>query len=82
MLDSMEMEVILDRHLYDHHPLMRLRLSQAGQLAEFRNLRVKQAKALQRDLMQGVPKNDRNKRRMVDEIVLHQLLDLPNPTEP
>ena len=80
-MDSIEMRVMLDQELWHNHPLMRLRLSQAGQLKAFKKGRVLEAKALQKELMRGVDRRDLNTVWMVNEIVRHQLLDLPDLDE-
>ena len=80
-MDSIDMRVMLDQHLFHNHPLMRLRLSQAGKLDEFKTLRVKEALETRRLLLNGVPKDDLNRRAAVDEVVRAQLLDLPNLDE-
>ena len=75
-MDSIDMRVMLDQHLLHNHALLRLRLSQAGKLDEFKTLRVKEALETRRIMMQGIPKEDPNHRAMVDEVVRSQLLDL------
>ena len=80
-MDSIDMRVMLDQHLLHNHPLMRLRLSQAGKLAAFKDGRVKEALETRRIMMQGIPKEDLNHRVMVDEVVRAQLLDLPSLDE-
>ena len=70
------MRVMLDQHLLHNHPLLRLRLSQTGQLDKFNTLRVKNAMETRRIMMQGVAKGDLNHQRMVDEVVRSQLLDI------
>lgn len=80
-MDSIEMRAMLDQHLFHNHPLMRLRLSQAGKLREFINGRVKEALETQRYLMNGVPKDDLNGRGMVNEVIRHQLLEVTSLDE-
>ena len=50
-MDSIDMRVMLDQHLFHNHPLMRLRLSQSGKLDEFKTLRVKEALQTQRYML-------------------------------
>ena len=75
-MDSIDMRVMLDQHLLHNHPLLRMQLSRAGKLDEFKTLRVKDAMETQRLMLQGVPKDDLNGRAMVAEVVRSQLLDL------
>lgn len=81
MLDSIDMRVMLGQELLHNHPLLMMRLHKAGQLEAFKDGRVKKAKAVQKELMNGVKEGDLNHQRMVDEVVRSQLLDLPNLDE-
>ena len=81
MLDSLEVRVILGQELLHNHPLLMMRLHKAGQLEAFKDGRVKEVRALQKELMNGVPEDDLNHQRMVDEVVRAQLLDLPSLDE-
>jgi hypothetical protein len=73
----MSMRLAFLNGLKEQAPQTFLQLSREGKLMEFADLKMQEAARLTSDLSNGLPANDPNGHRMVEEQVLAMLLDLP-----